>query len=118
MIDLLDLTDLPEHAQDQYAHLIQRKLNLNVDEDQLKADKSALSADMVAFLIEHDVKKVEDAILGSLSYVETNRGTINKDKLKEKLLLAGVDVNTIVASIAAATKFSQSTFVKYTKVKK
>lgn len=55
--------------------------------------------------------------LGTVSARTTTRTTIDKDRLKEELLLAGVDAHIVLDCFAKASKESTSTYIEFRSVK-
>ena len=97
---------------------IERGIKLAIRAKALKSEieelKKESSSILLPLLTAHDISKYEVEGLGKV-YVKVSRGkTLNEDKLREQLLLAGIDLDQIESIIGAS---SHSWATEYVEVK-
>ena len=96
--------------------MLEQRNRIYENEIRLKEEKDRNSEELMNLMKTHRYSTVSDELFGSITYVQTSRESINKDRLKQELAIAGVPVDVIVSAFKSASSSTDQEFVKYNKV--
>lgn len=113
-VDLSKATWLDAQLVEELTAAIRQRAKLKKREDDLDTDKRNVTAQIEVLLDSLGIESALDPRAGSVTRYEQKRSNLNQGKLKEELLRAGMNAETIAKCFGRATTYSSSSGVKYT----
>jgi len=104
---------LPKKVEKELQKAMEIRSRAKALESEAKILTETSKAIILPILVTFDIKKYQYGGIGTVSLKHTTRSSLDRDKLKENLLIAGVDIAIIDRAIDGSTKTTESEFIEF-----
>ena len=115
-VDLSKATWLDRQLVEELRTAIRDRARLKKKEDDLALEKGKVVAQIEVLLDTIGIESALDPRAGSVTKYSQERSSLDKAKLKEELLKAGLPAEVVVRCFSRATSYATSTGLKFTPV--